>query len=175
MYIFKFNKICRNAEGGGGAGGGDSAQGNADAGADSGATNADAGATAGADQTKVDDKAATGADADKAKASDFVLPDEYKEKPWAAKIKSTEDLCKQVDNLRHLLARKMLILLLMLLPNNLMNIILACVLRVRISMILVRAISLLPINSGICFLNPMFHHIKQSHLLRHSRLIRLMK
>ena len=112
MYIFKFNKICRNAEGGGGTGGGDSAasgdatQGNADAGADSSATNADAGATAGADQTKVNDKAATGADADKAKASDFVLPDEYKEKPWAAKIKSTEDLYKQVDNLTALVGKK---------------------------------------------------------------------
>ncbi len=40
------------------------------------------------------------------KAAAFVLPDEYKDKPWAAKVKSTEDLYKQIDNLTTLAGKK---------------------------------------------------------------------
>jgi hypothetical protein len=36
----------------------------------------------------------------------FELPDEYKEKAWASKIKSQEDLYKQIDNLNSLVGKK---------------------------------------------------------------------
>ena len=36
----------------------------------------------------------------------FKLPDEYKDKPWAEKVKSQEDLYKQVDNLTSLAGKK---------------------------------------------------------------------
>ena len=39
-------------------------------------------------------------------ASEFSLPDEYKEKPWASKIKSSEDVYKQLDNLNSLVGKK---------------------------------------------------------------------
>lgn len=37
---------------------------------------------------------------------DFKLPDEYKDKPWAAKVKSQDDLYKQIDNLSTLVGKK---------------------------------------------------------------------
>lgn len=37
---------------------------------------------------------------------DFKLPDEYKDKPWADKVKSQEDLYKQIDNLNTLVGKK---------------------------------------------------------------------
>jgi len=40
--------------------------------------------------------------------SDFSLPDEYKDKPWAAKIKSHDDAYKQIDNLNTLVGKKTL-------------------------------------------------------------------
>lgn len=39
-------------------------------------------------------------------SEDFALPDEYKEKPWAEKIKSQEDVYKQLDNLNSLVGKK---------------------------------------------------------------------
>lgn len=36
----------------------------------------------------------------------FVIPEAYKDKPWAAKIKSQEDLFKQIDNLDTLVGKK---------------------------------------------------------------------
>lgn len=36
----------------------------------------------------------------------FVLPDEYKDKPWAEKIKSPEDAYKQIENLTALVGKK---------------------------------------------------------------------
>ena len=36
----------------------------------------------------------------------FTVPDAYKDKPWAAKIKSTDDLYKQIDNLDGLVGKK---------------------------------------------------------------------
>jgi len=39
-------------------------------------------------------------------ATDFALPDEYKDKPWAAKIKSQDDVYKQLDNLNGLVGKK---------------------------------------------------------------------
>jgi|GEM_PF-4786900 len=41
-----------------------------------------------------------------APATDFKLPDEYKDKPWAAKIKTQDDLYKQLDNLDKLVGKK---------------------------------------------------------------------
>jgi len=38
--------------------------------------------------------------------TDFTLPDEYKEKTWAGKIKSQEDAYKQIDNLTELIGKK---------------------------------------------------------------------
>ena len=40
--------------------------------------------------------------------NDFSLPDDQKEKPWADKIKSQDDLYKQLDNLNGLVGRKTL-------------------------------------------------------------------
>lgn len=40
---------------------------------------------------------------------DFKLPDEYKDKPWASKIKSQDDLYKQIDNLDKLAGKKAVI------------------------------------------------------------------
>ena len=39
-------------------------------------------------------------------SSEFSLPDEYKDKPWADKVKSNDDLYKQVDNLTTLVGKK---------------------------------------------------------------------
>lgn len=39
-------------------------------------------------------------------AAEFKLPDEYKDKPWAAKVKSQDDLYKQIDNLTTLVGKK---------------------------------------------------------------------
>jgi hypothetical protein len=39
----------------------------------------------------------------------FKIPDEYKDKPWAAKIKSEADLFKQIDNLDTLVGKKAVI------------------------------------------------------------------
>lgn len=36
----------------------------------------------------------------------FALPDAYKDKPWASKIKSTDDLWSQIDNLQMLVGKK---------------------------------------------------------------------
>jgi hypothetical protein len=38
--------------------------------------------------------------------SDFKVPDAYKDKPWAQKIKTQEDLYKQIDNLDGLVGKK---------------------------------------------------------------------
>ena len=38
--------------------------------------------------------------------SDFALPDEYKEKSWADKVKSQDDLYRQLDNLSGLVGKK---------------------------------------------------------------------
>lgn len=38
--------------------------------------------------------------------ANFALPDEYKDKPWAAKIKSQDDLFKQLDNAQTLIGKK---------------------------------------------------------------------
>jgi len=40
--------------------------------------------------------------------SNFSLPDAYKDKPWAAKIKTQEDVYKQIDNLNSLVGKKVL-------------------------------------------------------------------
>lgn len=40
------------------------------------------------------------------KADEFKLPDEYKDKAWAAKVKSQDDLYKQIDNLTTLVGKK---------------------------------------------------------------------
>lgn len=37
---------------------------------------------------------------------DFTVPDEYKDAPWASKVKSEDDLWKQLDNTQRLLGRK---------------------------------------------------------------------
>lgn len=37
---------------------------------------------------------------------DFTLPDEHKDKPWAPKVKSQDDLYKQIDNLNELIGKK---------------------------------------------------------------------
>lgn len=44
-----------------------------------------------------------------AEQSDFAVPDEYKEKGWSEKIKSQEDLWKQVDNLQALVGKKAIV------------------------------------------------------------------
>lgn len=41
--------------------------------------------------------------------SEFKLPDEYKDKPWASKIKSMEDLYKQIDTLDALKGKKTIV------------------------------------------------------------------
>ncbi len=41
-----------------------------------------------------------------AQTPDFSLPDEYKGKPWAEKIKSNDDAFKQIDNLTALVGKK---------------------------------------------------------------------
>jgi hypothetical protein len=38
--------------------------------------------------------------------TEFSLPDEYKDKPWAAKIKSQDDVYKQLENLNGLIGKK---------------------------------------------------------------------
>lgn len=43
---------------------------------------------------------------DNAQGNEFTLPDEYKDKPWAAKIKSQDDLFKQLDNAQTLIGKK---------------------------------------------------------------------
>lgn len=43
---------------------------------------------------------------DTSSTPEFALPDEYKDKPWASKITSNEDLYKQVDNLTGLVGKK---------------------------------------------------------------------
>lgn len=40
--------------------------------------------------------------------SEFTLPDEWKDKPWASKVKSQEDLYKQIDNLNTVAGKKTL-------------------------------------------------------------------
>lgn len=42
-------------------------------------------------------------------APEFKLPDEYKDKAWASKIKSQDDLYKQIDNLQTLVGKKTVI------------------------------------------------------------------
>ena len=49
---------------------------------------------------------AKAADPAAAPATDLVLPDEYKDKPWAAKIKTQDDLYKQIENLTTLVGKK---------------------------------------------------------------------
>lgn len=44
-----------------------------------------------------------------ADSTTFKLPDEYKDKPWASKIKSESDLWKQVENLQALAGKKTII------------------------------------------------------------------
>ena len=39
-------------------------------------------------------------------ANDFVLPDEYKDKAWAGKVKSQDDAYKQIENLTALVGKK---------------------------------------------------------------------
>jgi hypothetical protein len=39
----------------------------------------------------------------------FKLPDEFKDKPWASKIKTAEDLYKQIDNLTSLVGKKVVV------------------------------------------------------------------
>lgn len=41
-------------------------------------------------------------------AGEFKIPDAYKEKPWAAKIKTQEDLFKQLDGAQELIGKKVL-------------------------------------------------------------------
>lgn len=41
--------------------------------------------------------------------TEFKLPDEYKDKPWAAKVKSLDDLYKQIDTLDALKGKKMIV------------------------------------------------------------------
>jgi hypothetical protein len=64
-------------------------------------------------ETKVDDPAKIAA-ADPAKGADpaqpeFKLPDEYKDKAWAGKIKSQDDLYKQIDTLTALVGKKVVV------------------------------------------------------------------
>lgn len=40
---------------------------------------------------------------------DFAIPDGYKDKPWAAKIKTPDDLWKQLDNTQALVGKKMVV------------------------------------------------------------------
>lgn len=42
----------------------------------------------------------------KAPASDFTIPDAYKDKPWASKVKNQEDLWKQLENTQTLIGKK---------------------------------------------------------------------
>lgn len=42
-------------------------------------------------------------------AGDFKIPDAYKDKPWAAKVKSLDDVYKQLDNLDSLAGKKAII------------------------------------------------------------------
>lgn len=39
-------------------------------------------------------------------ATEFKIPDAYKEKPWASKIKTEDDVYKQIDNLNSLVGKK---------------------------------------------------------------------
>lgn len=48
----------------------------------------------------------TAAKAKEPAPSEFKLPDEYKDKPWAAKVKSLEDVYKQIDTLDTLKGKK---------------------------------------------------------------------
>ena len=48
----------------------------------------------------------TPANADQPGGSDFVIPEAYKDKPWASKVKSADDLWKQLDNTQNLVGRK---------------------------------------------------------------------
>ncbi len=94
----------------GGAEGGDAAGGDAAANADAN-TNTDAGGgAAGGSGGDGDggDAGKTGGEGEDGKkvTPDFVLPDEFKDKPWAEKVKSQADLYKQVDNLSTLAGKK---------------------------------------------------------------------
>ncbi len=68
--------------------------------------NVDADANTTMDQSVGTGEAAAGGEGEKPKAAEFTLPEEYKDKPWAAKVKSTEDLYKQIDNLNTLVGKK---------------------------------------------------------------------
>ncbi len=86
------------ATGGEGAGGaGDGA--NTDANTGTGGEGGDGDKTGGVDGDK------TGGEGDKV-TPDFVLPDEFKDKTWAEKVKSQDDLYKQIDNLNTLAGKK---------------------------------------------------------------------
>lgn len=41
--------------------------------------------------------------------NDFAIPDAYKEKPWASKIKSSDDLWSQLDNTQSLIGKKIVV------------------------------------------------------------------
>ncbi len=104
--MFNFNKIYREAEGvdgGGAAPEGETPVDNTPP-ADTGvtppaddATPPKEGDTPPADTPPADDVP---------KGSEFKLPEEFKDKPWAAKIKSEDDLYKQIDNLTTLAGKK---------------------------------------------------------------------
>lgn len=38
--------------------------------------------------------------------SDFAIPEAYKDKPWASKVKSHDDLWKQLENTQSLIGKK---------------------------------------------------------------------
>lgn len=85
----------------------------ADSGAEGGEATTDANADAGSadeDKSTEDTAGDNGAgDGDKStedSTSEFTLPDEHKDKPWASKVKSQEDLYKQIDNLNELVGKK---------------------------------------------------------------------
>lgn len=82
-----------------GAENGAEAQGDAQ-GSDTGAEN-QSGTETRASVTNTDAEGTEGAE-----TSDFQLPDEHKEKPWASKIKSQEDLYKQLDGLNTAVGKK---------------------------------------------------------------------
>lgn len=91
-----------DAGAGGGEGGGTTetgGTGDATTGTDATADNTTADTTTGGDDGGAD----TGV---QQTDSEFVLPDEHKDKPWASKVKSQDDLYKQIENLTAVAGKK---------------------------------------------------------------------
>lgn len=103
--MFKFNNIYRDAPAEGGGGGSAAPEGEAPT-DNTPPTDGGAETPPSDNPTPPKEGEAPPAEDPKPADSEFKLPEEYKDKPWAAKVKSEEDLYKQIDNLTTLAGKK---------------------------------------------------------------------